>query len=465
MWIELISKVGEHPAGKFLEVEDSLGRGYIAAGLAKDGGDGPDVVVFQRAIDTFRTEMRGFVEGTAKAITDATAGLRAKPPVLSSRADGSVYIGESIVGTEGEADKRRSAGSFVRDIVLAQAYRDEEAHKRLVTPWSEGGYGSRLNGARTMTEGVGGAGGYATPVIYESQVFKVMAQREIIFPYAMQVPLGAREVYWPALNQFSTPAAGQSAFFAGIQVYRKGETLHRTETDLAFKYVKMVAQDLTAYTELSRDLIQDSMVSMDGMVVENMGAAIGWREDYESYLGNGLGQMLGILNAAATLQVTRNTGGAIKYQDIFTMTTRLWYPEAPCWITHPYSISQIWQMQDASGRLIFIPNAYVGPDAAEGKGAMTFKLAGTLLGNPIYTSEWAPTLGNTGDLALVDRRKYLAGRRSGLEIGLSEHFKFDQDEIAIRAKIRNDGQPWLKAPITLADGAGTNQVSGFVVLH
>jgi HK97 family phage major capsid protein len=460
MWLELLKDVGEHKAGKFIEIADEpVARSYIAAGLAKDGGDGPDVVILQRSIDTFRTELRGFVDQTAAAITDAASQVRTRPRNV---AGAGLDIGDGTItpGTA-EADRRRGPGNYIRSIVRALANRDEDAHAELVKPWNEGGYGVRLNGSRAMVEGQGSAGGYTTPVLYESQVFKVASQMEIIVPYATQVPLGAREVFWPALNQYSAPAAGQSAFFGGMQVFRKGETLHRTEVDLAFKYVKMVAQDLTAYSELSRDLVQDSSVSIDGMVVEQMGRAIGWREDYESFLGNGIGQFQGILNAAATLSVSRNTSNQILYEDVFTMPTRLWQPEDPCWITHPYTMYNISTLVDPANHFIFIANAYNNG----GGGDAAFKLAGQLLGRPIYTSEWAPVLGSTGDLTLIDRKKYLVGRRSGLEIGLSEHFRFDQDEIAIRAKIRNDGQPWLKAPIYLADGSGSNQVSGFVSLH
>lgn len=102
-----------------------------------------------------------------------------------------------------------------------------------------------------------------------------------------------------------------------------------------------------------------------------------------------------------------------------------------------------------------------------------FKPAGYLLGDPVFLSEKVPApstnvnttsnvYGPLGELLYVDAKSYWIGRRSGLEIGLSEHFKFDTDQLAIRAKIRNDGKPGQLAPIYLADGV--NQVSGIVTL-
>src|ERR1019366_2151908 len=104
MWIELIKDVGEFKAGKFIEVTDEIGRSYVGAGLAKDGGDGPDVVLFQRSLEVFRTEMRGMVEGTAKAIQDATAAIKKTPNIR-------------IDNGESEADKSKGLGDFVRNIV------------------------------------------------------------------------------------------------------------------------------------------------------------------------------------------------------------------------------------------------------------------------------------------------------------------------------------------------------------
>ena len=138
-----------------------------------------------------------------------------------------------------------------------------------------------------------------------------------------------------------------------------------------------------------------------------------------------------------------------------------------CWICHPYTLYSIETLQDPANHFIFIPNAAVVGQPGMGVtagGAATYRPAGVLLGWPIYTSEKVPALGTAGDLSLIDRKMYWVGRRSGLEIGLSEHFLFDTDQLAIRAKIRNDGKPGQIAPFYLADGTQSNQVSGFVSL-
>ena len=172
--------------------------------------------------------------------------------------------------------------------------------------------------------------------------------------------------------------------------------------------------------------------------------------------------MLGVVNSPAMLLVDRNTDSEILYEDVFTMKTRM-KSDAPgkCWVCHPYTLYQIYTLQDPANHFIFIPNIAV-PSGSMAAGGIAFAPAGTLLGDPIYTSEKAPALGNACDLMYIARKYYWVGRRSGLEIGLSEHFLFDTDQIAIRAKIRNDGKPGQIAPFYLADGSQSNQVSGFV---
>jgi HK97 family phage major capsid protein len=444
MWIRLLKVVGEHKVGDFLDVDEATSRAYVAAGLAEDGGNGPEHHLMRTAMAEFRAEMAGIVKGTADTIRQTTQELaRNRPSVIEPG--------------EAEADRTRGVGDYLRNVVTAldgsqEPEARQAAHERLTKV-----YGCK----RGMAEGAGSTGGYSTPVLYEQQMFKVAAEQGVLTPDAREVPLGAREVEWPALDQYQVPTAGQSAVFGGVKVYRKTESAQRTASQPALSKVKLVANDLTAYTEFSRDLLADNTAALDSAVPELVGQAIGWREDWEGLNGNGSGQFLGMYNAPCTIQVTRNTSSRIKYVDVVTILSRLlpMSMNSPKlrWIAHPYTIPELLQIQDPAGRYIFLQ--YQTP----GEGTINPSPKWYMLGIPVKFTEKAPTLGNAGDLSLADADKYLVGRRSGLEIGLSEHFKFDTDQVAIRAKLRNDGQPWLKKAITLADG--TNTASGFVVLN
>ena len=122
-----------------------------------------------------------------------------------------------------------------------------------------------------------------------------------------------------ALNQYTAPTAGQSAWFGGVQVFRKGEAKQRTETDMGLKKISMVAQDLTALTEFSRDLVFDAPRHrfVRHQVHRRQGGWVGG--NFESFQGNGAGQFLGVVNSPAMLLVDRNTNSEILYEDVFTM--------------------------------------------------------------------------------------------------------------------------------------------------
>ena len=95
--------------------------------------------------------------------------------------------------------------------------------------------------------------------------------------------------------------------------------------------------------------------------------------------------------------------------------------------------------------------------------ALVTRPAGTLFGFPLYVSEKVPVLGTAGDISLVDPSQYGYAKRQGLEVGLSEHFLFDTDQIAYRFKLRHDAKSLWRAPYTQADGKST-KVSPFIIL-
>ena len=481
-WLELLSDVGEHKAGTFIEVNENIHRSYIEAGLAKDGGDGPETILVRRSLDKLTAEFGKMVERTAQGIEAAATAVAKRPNV---QGNGWEFNGELRAG-ESEADKSKSIGDFTRstyfalsaamtgDLETASAF-----HERLTKVYGvqrSGGRGdsliqrpspeelarSREQIVRNMTESSGSSLGYTTPVIYESMILKEAAEEQVFLNRARKVPLGARQVEWPALNQYAVPTAGQSAMFGGAKVYRKGEATQRTVSDVSTKKVILNAMDLTALFELSRDVLQDSTATLDAMIPQLGGEAIGWRADWEAWQGTGNGQFLGILNAPASILVTRNTSSHIVYQDVFKMYTRM-LPRAKAtsaWYVHPFAMTDILALKDDSSRNIYLP-VIPGNDV----GPIGQKTVGRLMGLPVIETEKMSQLGTAGDLALCAMDRYLHGERSGLEVGLSEHFLFDTDQVAIRLKVRNDGKTQLVSPIYLADGSQSNQVSAFIILN
>lgn len=482
-WVELLKAIGEDPAGKFVEVDDEVARSYVAAGLARDGGEGPEVVQLQRATAAFRSELVKVTDEFARTFNEATTAIAKRPGVQSG--------GGSIEHVESELDKRAGWGDVLeRMMTVANPNLDDEVRRSAreglnnfygFVPGSDNNLWAvpttvapqrmqktfarslgETNGfSRAMTESQGTSAGYLTQVTYETMILEFAAPEQTFVNRATQVPMGTRQVEWPALDQYQAPAAGTAAWYGGVAAYRKGESAQRTASEPATKKVILMAMDLTAYTEFSRDAQADATPALDAMIPRLMGGAIGWREDWEAMNGTGVGQFLGVKNSLALLSVARTTTSVIKYQDVFGMYQRMITGELPyaAWYAHPFTASTLYSMVDPGNRFVFMPYPTQGNE-----GSITGKPSGTLMGLPIYFTEKAPVLGVANDLTLLSMRRYLKGTRSGLEIGLSEHFKFDTDQIAVRAKVRNDGKPQQLATIYLSDGVGTNKVSAFVGL-
>ncbi|GAG20299.1 unnamed protein product, partial [marine sediment metagenome] len=90
---------------------------------------------------------------------------------------------------------------------------------------------------------------------------------------------------------------------------------------------------------------------------------------------------------------------------------------------------------------------------------------GTLFGRPVIVTEHCQTAGTSGDIILGDWSQYLiGGKTSGgaPKLDTSVHIKFDYDEVAFRAVLRNDGRPWWQSALTPKHG--TNTLGPFVAL-
>ena len=86
----------------------------------------------------------------------------------------------------------------------------------------------------------------------------------------------------------------------------------------------------------------------------------------------------------------------------------------------------------------------------------------TLMGRPVIEIEQADTVGDQGDIMLLDLSQYLMIDKGGLEAAQSIHVRFLYGENTFRFILRTDGQPIWNSPLTLFNSSTT--VSPFVLL-
>ena len=175
--------------------------------------------------------------------------------------------------------------------------------------------------------------------------------------------------------------------------------------------------------------------------------------------GSGNGQPLGILNSGAFVSVTKETNqvaDTIYFENIIKMWNRLWSRSRPnaAWYVHQDTLPQLQTMAQVvgvGGVPVYLP--------ASGAAGAPYS---TLMGRPVIEIEQADTVGDQGDIMLLDLSQYLMIDKGGLEAAQSIHVRFLYGENTFRFILRTDGQPIWNSPLTLFNSSTT--VSPFVLL-
>jgi HK97 family phage major capsid protein len=498
MFVEITSDLNDAwKAGTIVDLKDDLARSLIGVGQAKESTAADALRASNKAdLDKFKAELLGEIRSAIRPSHDNGNGRKPSPPT----GGGGVDFGGRI--DPGEPAGKRSWAELLRAVhcvqatdtppelrdwgrnLLGKVYSDRTVSYKVT---EDGGLQetierSGISITRTGTESISGGPtyGFLVKPEWSDTLFRIPIEDSVIEPGAFEVPIGTTlEFKWPALDQYKAPTPGQSAAYAGFVLSRKGEITKRDYSDGATKMIDFKITDLTAFTTISRDLEADAYIRIDAMISQVLGQAFQWRKDYEYFNGTGIGQPLGIMNAGntAALTVNRGTSGHIEYEDIVAMMAALHsacWREA-CWVCHQTCLKDLVAIHNHAGSLVYQPNSLISqamrPAVMQDStpyNQLMYRAQGVLEGFPVYITEKVPPLGTRGDFSLIHRRSYGVAARSGLEVGLSEHFLFDTDTIAYRFKLRNDARPLWLGPYIQSDGgaaSGNTKVSPFVILN
>jgi HK97 family phage major capsid protein len=296
--------------------------------------------------------------------------------------------------------------------------------------------------------GVGAEGGFAVPTQFRPEMLMIQPEASVVRERATVIPPGEppdAPINMPALSQ------GADGVFGGIEVYWIAEGANKPETDAKLEEVSLTPKEVAAHTVVTDKLLRN-WEAADAVISTLLRNAMVSAEDFAFLRGNGVGKPMGVLNAPGAIAVVRAAVGQIGYVDTVNMLAGL-LPESwsrAVYIANQSTLPQLATMQDPAGHYI-----YNAGDASRG-------IPATLNGIPIRFTGKTPTLGNRGDLMLVDFAYYLIKDGSGPFIAASEHVLFRQNKTVVKVFWNVDGQGWVKAPLLLEDGL-TN-VSPYVVL-
>lgn len=245
---------------------------------------------------------------------------------------------------------------------------------------------------------------------------------------------------------------------AGIKAYWIAEGGQKIPSKLATKPRQVDLHKIAVLTYTTDELLQDTAL-LTSRINEQAPRAIGWEVSEAFIRGNGVGKPLGFedANYAGKVVQAKESGQAaatIYAENILKMAGRI--HEGPgsriLWLAHRTTIPQLAALQ-LGEQLVWL-NTNMGLREAPN---------GTILGNAVRFSQHANTLGQQGDISLLDLSGYAAFiHSSGTKFDSSIHLYFDYDITAFRWVMRVGGMPYLTAPISPRSGSTTT--SHFVQL-
>lgn len=305
-----------------------------------------------------------------------------------------------------------------------------------------------------------GAGGFLIPEIMRSELLQLALEKAIVRSRATVIPMSTLRVPIPTVDDTSHV----TSLFGGVVFYWTEEAASLTESAATFGRVTLDAKKLTGFFKVPAELIDDAP-AFAGWFDERVPAGLAWFEDVAFMTETGVGTPEGFINSPASVQVTKESGqttGTIVWENIVKMYSRMLPTSLPnsVWIAAIDTFPQLATMAlsvGTGGGPVWIGNF------AGGQGGMDTPPM-TILGRPVIFTEKVPALGTTGDINFVDLSYYLIGDRQQIRVDSSEHFLFQNNQVAYRLIERVDGRPWLQTALTPHNGSSST-LSPFVQIQ
>ena len=295
-------------------------------------------------------------------------------------------------------------------------------------------------------ESLGPDGGFAVPPDFRASIVEAWGDDDNLVKYFS--PITTNSNMLTLVTDETTPWAT-----SGITGSWTDEGAAITATKPVLKQVSIPLRKVAALCHVSDELLEDN-AAIGSFVARKMGQKLSSLVSQAIVSGSGVGQPLGIVNSPSFVQVTRTTAHKVKAEDVTNMVARL-RPGGfgkSFFLTHSSVLPQLWTM------------VLGGSTAATPIYATDYTKSpfGTLLGRPLYVSEYMADLtsntanANSYDLLLVNPDGYVVAQKSsGVQTASTIAFGFDAGLQSFRATMRIGGQALLSAAITRKNGSET----------
>lgn len=241
---------------------------------------------------------------------------------------------------------------------------------------------------------------------------------------------------------------------SGVQANWRAEGSQMSATKLTTNARQVKLHELYAFVLATDELLQDAP-RLNDRLTRKAAEAIRYKASDSIIYATGVGQPLGYFASGALVTQAKESGQAadtVVAKNVAKMYSRVLNPGRSVWIANSDVMPELMTMTIGDQPIWTAPSQ--GFQQAPG---------GFLLGRPVMLTEHAKTVGDVGDIQLIDPMGYYATRKQGgINFDTSIHLFFDYGVQAFRWTFRFGGQPYLSAPVSPDNGSNTK--SHFVVL-
>lgn len=274
---------------------------------------------------------------------------------------------------------------------------------------------------RTLSKLTATAGANTVQVSFFDELVQNMIEVSAVLQAGVRVlnTTSGETIQVPKTTSHSTAAIVAEAASIGV-------------SDPAFGQASLGAYKYGVMVQLSRELVDDATVDLQGYLAMETGRALGNAFGAHLIAGTGTGQPRGVL-VDTILGVTTPTGvaGAPSADNLIDLYYSVIAPyrnsPSASYLMKDTTLGNVRKIKDTTGQYIFQPSLTAGtPD--------------TLLGKAIYTDPYMPATGvGAKSVVFGDFSRYFVRLAGGIRFERSDEYAFNADLVTYRALLRGDG--------------------------
>lgn len=352
----------------------------------------------------------------------------------------------TVVGPQGRASKSASTddGGFESmGEILSALYRKSKGE----------GFDQRLRplqikASAQISETTPSEGGFAIPTMFVERALNEDLQDTVLLQLCDRQIMSVNDMTLPAFQD--DDHSSTAPFGISWGQIAEGDSFGSTQ-GTPFRAMNLSAKKSGALFAVNNEWLSDASTGVRQRLENVWRASLRWYVEDLLWTGTGSGEAHGALTGDGAVSIDIENGQAdqsILTENITNMWSRL----------RPGSHNRaIWACNATCFPNLASLSLSVGTGGApvgilQTNASVAGAPATSIFGRPLYMSEHLPSIGNTGDLVLLDPLLYLLGDRQQIVLDVSPHLKFDYDQTVFRASVRVDGQPIYSSALTPKNG-------------